>query len=195
LALLDRETRSFHAEADRGWHQLLRGGETSRADYARQLIVTYGFESPFEAACSRIPGVGQIIDLRGRWRSGLIAQDLLAMGCASDDVTNMPCASLAPFQEAAEALAWMYVVQRPSLIHADIGEKLTSRFVDLVRATSYLAAYDGTESKRWAELGIALDQLCVSERVCERVIGSACTAFRTLVEWQGAGQSARHRAG
>ena len=64
------------------------------------------------------------------------------MGCAPDDVTNMRCFSLAPFQDAAEALAWMYVVQRPSLIHADIRDELTSRFVDLVRATSYLGAYE-----------------------------------------------------
>jgi heme oxygenase len=169
LALLDRETRSFHAEADRDWHRLLRVGQTTRDDYTRQLIATYGFESPFEAACSRTPGVGHAIDLRGRWRSGLIAQDLLAMGCTADEVTNIRCLSLAAFQDAAEALAWMYVVERPSLTHADIREELTSRFVDLARATSYLGAYEGTESKRWAELGIALDHFCVSEKVCKRV--------------------------
>lgn len=189
LALLDRETRSFHAEADRGWHRLLRGSETTRCDYTRQLMVTYGFELPFDAACSRTPGLGHVLDLRGRWRSALIAQDLLAIGCAADEVANIQCVSLAPFQDAAEALAWMYVVQRPSLIHADIREELTSRFVDLVRATSYLGAYEGSESKRWAEVGIALDHFCVSDKACKRVIDSAFTAFRTLIEWQRVGET------
>src|SRR4051794_4517693 len=65
LALLDRETRGLHAEADRGCHRLLRDG-ANRDDYVHQLTVTYGFEVPFEAACSYTPGLGQLIDLRGR---------------------------------------------------------------------------------------------------------------------------------
>jgi hypothetical protein len=54
--LLDRETGSFHADADRGWHRLLQGGDTKRDDYLRQLTATYGFEMPFEAACESTSG-------------------------------------------------------------------------------------------------------------------------------------------
>ena len=105
LALLDRETRALHVEADRGWVRLLRDSSTTRDDYLHQLAVTYGFESNYEAACSYTPGVGQALDLRGRWRSGLIAQDLLTLGCTAHDVEATRCYSLAPFQDAAEALA------------------------------------------------------------------------------------------
>lgn len=184
LALLDRETRAFHAEADRGWVRLLRDSSTTRDDYLQQLTVTYGFESSFEAACSYTPGVGQAIDLRGRWRSGLLAQDLLTLGSTAHDVEAMRCYFLAPFQDAAEALAWMYVVERPTSIHEDVRDELVSRFVDFSRATTYLGAYEGAVSRRRAELGIALDQLCVSDKVCKRVIEAARAGFQSLIEWQ-----------
>ena len=184
LALLDREMRARHVEADQGWVRLLRDSSTTRDDYLHQLAVTYGFESTYEAACSYTPGVGQAIDLRGRWRSGLIAQDLLTLGCTAHDVEAMRCYSLPPFQDAAEALAWMYVVERPTLIHEDVGEELVSRFVDLARAMTYLSAYEGAVSKRRTELGIALDQLCVSDKVCKRVIEAAGAGFHALIEWQ-----------
>ena len=184
LALLDRETRPLHVEADWGWVRLLRDSSTTRDDYLHQLSLTYGFESAYEAACSYTPGVGQAVDLRARWRSGLIAQDLLALGCTAHDVEASRCYSLAPFQDAAEALAWMYVVERLTSIHEEVRDELVSRFVDLARATTYLSAYEGAVSKRRAELGIALDQLCISDKVCKRVIEAARAGFHALFEWQ-----------
>jgi heme oxygenase len=191
--MLDRETRAFHADVDRGWHRLLQGTDTTREDYVHQLTMTYGFETPFEAACAYTPGLSQLIDLRGRSRSSLIAQDLLMLGQAAEDVRAIRCAELAPFQDAAEALAWLYVVERPTLLYAEVHEELTSRFVDLLRATSYLRAYEGTVSKRWSELGIALDQLCVSDKVCRRVLEAARGAFGALVDWQRASGRASQR--
>jgi heme oxygenase len=110
--------------------------------------------------------------------------DLLMLGHATDDVKAIRCASLAPFQDAAEVLAWLYVVERPTAFYADVQEELTSRFVDLARATSYLQAYEGTVSKRWSELGIALDLLCRSDKVRKRVTEAASTAFGALIDWQ-----------
>ena len=104
LALLDRETRPLHAEADRGWGRLLHDGSTTRDDYFQQLAMTYGFEWSYEAACSYTPGVGQAIDLRGRWRSGLIAQDLLTLGCTAHDVEAIADRGLRPLaSETARA--------------------------------------------------------------------------------------------
>jgi len=195
LALLDRETREFHAEADRGWHRLLRDDRVTRDEYVHQLIVTYAFELPFELACSHTPGLAQTIDLRGRSRSTLITQDLLALGCSMDEVKAIRYCALAPFQDAAEALAWMYVVERPTLVHAQIREELRSRFVDLWRATTYLSAFEGNASKRRTELGIALDRLCVSDRVRKRVIEAAHAGFQALIEWQHAGNPAQQNVG
>lgn len=183
LALLDRETRPLHADADSGWQRLMQDNGT-RDDYVHQLTVTYGFEMPFEVACAYTPALSQLIDLRGRSRSPLIVQDLMMLGHTAEEVKAIRCTSLGPFQDAAEALAWLYVVERPTLRHADLHEHLTSRFVDLLRATSYLRAYEGTVNKRRAELGIALDQLCVSDKVCRRVTEAAHAAFSALIDWQ-----------
>lgn len=47
-----------------------------------------------------------------------------------------------------------------------------------------LRAYEGSASMRRAELGIALDQLCISDKVCKRVIEAARAGFHALIEWQ-----------
>jgi heme oxygenase len=185
LARLDREMASLHGEVDREWYGLLRDRSLTREEYVRHLTVTYGFESPFELACSHTPGLAGAIDLRGRWRAGLIVQDLLALGAAPEDVPLIRCHELARFQDAAEALAWMYVVERPTLIYGELRDDLTSRFVDLSRATAYLGAYDGTASRRWAELGIALDRVCISDRGCARVVEAAHAALRARSDWRG----------
>jgi heme oxygenase len=184
LARLDRAMAPLHVEIDQEWHRLVRDPGATRDDYRRQLMITYGFESPFEVQCSHTPGLAHAIDLRGRWRAGLIVQDLLALGATQDDVANLRRHSPARFPDAAEALAWMYVIERPTLIHGDLRDELTERFVDLAGATAYLAAYGSTASKRWAELGIALDRVSGSDKVYRRVIDAAHAALSAWRDWR-----------
>lgn len=184
LSRLDRETGGFHAHVDRGWCHLLHDPSATREDYAHQLVASYGFEGPFEAACAYTPGLSQVVDLRGRARSGLIAQDLLALRLSPEQVTNLRCFQRPPFQDAVEALAWMYVVERPALVYDDIRKRLTSRFVDLTRACTYLRAYEGVATKQWAELGRALDDVCTSSDICDRLLKSVVEASEAIVEWQ-----------
>ena len=186
LAQLDHETGVHHTVVNRPWKQLLGGSGYSREDYVRQLVTTYGFEAPYETACAYTPGVSQVIDLRGRWRSGLIAQDLLTLGWAADQITQVKCYSRAPFQDAVEALGWMYVVERSALMHLDVRDELETRFFDIGRACTYLGAYESTINKRWAELGIALDRFIGSNRVADRVIAAAQEAFAALNQWRRA---------
>jgi len=183
LARLDRETGEHHADSVRGWTRLVDGDQVARDEYIRQLVMTYGFEAPYEAACQYTPGLAQTIDLRGRWRSGLIAQDLLALGWKPDEITRVRCHSVSPFQDAAEALGWMYAVERATLCHLDVRDELVSRFVDLSRACAYLGAYERAVSRRWSELGVAIDQLAASRRVSDRILAAACEAFAKLREW------------
>jgi len=187
LARLDRETGGHHSESASAWKRLIESN-AARDGYARQLTTTYGFEAPYEAACQYTPGLAQTIDLRGRWRSGLIAQDLLALGWTPDEITRLKCRSVAPFQDAAEALGWMYVVERATLFHVDVRDALVERFVDLGRACSYLGAYERSVSRRWSELGIAIDRLCTSQRVAHRVVDAAREALAATCEWQRASE-------
>jgi heme oxygenase len=183
LAHLDRETTALHDECDRGWRRLLQARDISREEYAQQLMITYGFEAPFEAACAYTPELSSVIDLRGRARSGLIAQDLLALGRTPDQVTRTNTYPLASFQDAAEALGWMYVVERPTLIYDEVRDALATRFYDLSRATMYLSAYEKQASRRRAELGTALDRVSSNDKIRERVIDAARNAFGALVSW------------
>ena len=185
LARLDREMGAHHSELVRGWTRLLNSN-LAREDYVHQLATTYGFEAPYEAACQYTPGLVQVVDLRGRWRSGLIAQDLLTLGWTPDEITKVKCRSASPFQDAAEALGWMYIVERATLFHLDVRDALAERYVDLSRASAYLAAYERSVSRRWGELGIALDRLATSQGVAHRIVDAAKNAFAALREWERA---------
>lgn len=185
LACLDRDTVDFQLPAERGWRQWMESDAATRADYTKQLALTYGFEAPFEAACAYTPGLSQAIDLRGRSRAGLIAQDLLTLGRNPSEITATHTHGIAPFQDPAEALAWMYVVERPTLIFEAVRLQLTARFTDLTRATTYLSAYEGQTNQRWAELGRALDRVCTSDKVRERIAAATTDAFKALLAWQG----------
>jgi heme oxygenase len=183
LAHLDRETAPFHADAGRAW-TLLRGTESTRADYARQLAVTYGLEAPFEAACAYTPGLSQVIDLRGRARSGLIAQDLLTLGWTPERITSLNTYRIVPFQDATEALGWIYVIERAAFVYEDVRDALVTRFHDLGRAVMYLGAYEKQMNRRWADLGTALDRVATSDGARDRVLEAAKDAFEARVEWQ-----------
>src|SRR5574338_1033973 len=158
LLRLNLETRGFHALADEGSLALLRDDAT-RLDYARWLAAVYGFEAPLEAALAYTPNLKLLIDLRSRSRAGLVVQDLLALGLRAGEITDLPqCLPMAPFRSPIEALGWLYVVERSTLLHDAIRRHITSRLPELAIATSYLSSYAGNAGARWAELGHVLDR-------------------------------------
>ena len=62
---LNMETRAQHPEADYPWLELM-SHDASRTGYVDQLVATYGFEAPVEAAFQLTPYLGQVIPLRPR---------------------------------------------------------------------------------------------------------------------------------
>ena len=182
LARLDLATADLHRPCERQWRRFLDEHGTL-ADYMSVLARTYGLEAPFEAACSYTRGFADIVDPRGRWRSGLIAQDLLALGWGAAGITSIRCAPITPFQDVTHALAWLYAVERPAALYPLVREKLEYRHADVQRATHYLAAFERIASRRHAELGTALDQLATSEIEVERVLAAATEAFEFVRDW------------
>ncbi len=195
LAKLDRALEDDLDRSDRGWTWLVETLEATREDYIHLLVVTYGFEAPYDAACAYTPGLGQLIDLRGRWRSGLIAQDLLALGWTPEQITSLKYRELAMFDDAAEAIGWMYVVERSTLIHEAVRLELLNRWADFLPACVYLGAYGRVASKRRAELGIALDRLCSNDEVFDRVHMAARDASDALLAWHRTNQVGLRRVG
>jgi len=179
LTQLEMETRAHHDAADAPWLELLLRDVTVEG-YIAQLVRTYGFEAPLEAALAYTPRLGALLDLRAHWRAGLIAQDLLALDMAPSTIANIPQSpSIAPFATTTQALGWLYVVERSSRIHEVVAEHLERWLPRYAGARTYLCAYRNVREQRWRELGEVLEQAHPSTEL----IAAAHEAFRTARRW------------
>lgn len=182
LARLNTETRAQHPEADFPWLELM-SADVSRSRYIDQLVATYGFEAPVEAVLALTPHLNEIIPLRPRARSGFIVEDLLALGITASKLARTPqCRDILPFRDPAEALGWMYVIERATLLHEAVRLHVTTRIAN-VSAWSYLSAYRGTATQKWAELGAALDSFAITPASADAIVSAARTAFTLQRDW------------
>lgn len=182
LLRLNLETRAFHDAADEAWLRLLQPS-VSRADYMRQLVTAYGFEAPLEAAFAYTPNLKLFVDLRQRSRAGLLAQDLLALGLRANEVSQLPQCMIAPFTSPLEAMGWLYVTERSTLLHERVRTHLQGRIPGVTHALAYLRAYEGMVNARWNELGHAIDRAVRTEPHLHDLIASAKAAFRHFTQW------------
>lgn len=183
LARLNVATRHWHARVDEAWLDLLRPN-VSRADYLEQLVRAYGFIAPFEGAYKYTPGVGRVLDFRQLMQAGLIAQDLLALGLRPAQVAMLPqCPSITPFRDIAEALGWLYLVERSTLLHDRVRQHVLERLPELSDACSYLSQYDGRVSEHWRTFGRMLDRVGAKPGVANEVVAAAQAAFATAHHW------------
>ena len=185
LVRLNLETRTFHDAADEGWLDLLQPTVT-RSDYLRQLVITYGFEAPLEAAFAYTPNLKLFVNLRQRSRAGLLAQDLLALGVRTNEISTLPHCLIAPFSGPIEAFGWLYVSERATLLHDRVRRHLLARLPDVHDASAYLRAYEGVVSARWYELGHAIDRAVRTEPHTNDLIAAARAAFRRMADWSNA---------
>jgi heme oxygenase len=182
LLRLNLETRAHHSAADESWLGLLHPSVT-RSDYMRRLVTTYGFEGPLEAALAYTPNLKLFVDLRQRSRAGLIAKDLLALGVRAAEISTLPQCLIAPFAGPIEALGWLYVAERVTLLHDRVRRHLLTRIPDVQDMCAYLSAYDGVVNARWNELGHAIDRAIRTEQHTDDLISAAKCAFRRMSEW------------
>jgi heme oxygenase len=182
LTRLNLETRAHHPEADYPWLELV-SLQASRAQYIDQLVATYGFEAPVEAALVLTPHLADVMVLRQRARSGLIVEDLLTLGFSPAKIARLPqCRRIAPFRDAAEALGWIYVLERSTLLHDTVRSHLASR-IPTVATWAYLSAYRGVATQRWHELGVALDSFAIAPASADQIVAGARAAFDCLRDW------------
>lgn len=179
LARLKRETFVHHAAADSDRLSLLSAdGRT----YVSQVSRIFGFEWPFETALATTPDIADVCEVRARTKIRLLKSDLGGLGVLA--TSDVPRFRMSPFRHVAEALGWLYVVERNSLLHGVIHRHLSNRLPEQLRAGgSYVAFYERAAHQSWRKLGIALDLAACSAQLADRIVASANDAFRAQRHW------------
>lgn len=188
LMRLDLETRPYHPAADASWRALLVD-DVSEEDYAAQLARACGFEGPIEAALAYTPGLRSVMNVRRRQRSGLVAEDLLALGLEPAEIARLPVLSIAPFATPRQALGWLYVVERMTVVHAIVREHLLAYLPHASRALTYLSAHEASLGSRWLDLAAALERVAPNEVALDEVVVAALAGFRCAIDWYAGEQS------
>lgn len=191
---LHNATRPNHADADADFDLLFRE-ETSQADYLLYLTRQYGFEAPLEAALVRTPNLDLMIDLAEREKANLLGHDLISLGIHPAAVSQVPqCLRVPQFRGAAEALGWMYVIERATLAHSVIRRHLLTRLPKAMRdASMYLQAYAGMVGTRWRAFGTVLDDVARHPAIADRIVDAANEAFRAQRRWIQSDLNSQHR--
>lgn len=186
LTRLNEETQLHHAEADSDVDRYLFCEGGSAVDYRMYLQRVYGFLVPLEAALATAPDLDQLIDVRSRAKSALVARDLLALGMTMNEVNQLPqCMRIQAFRGPAAALGWMYVIERPLLASAVIRGHLAAQLpAEMLNASSFFMCYAGQVGAMWRELGDVMDRVAVTPAIADRIVVAAHDAFKTLHKWR-----------
>lgn len=181
---LNEATRLHHAEAETEFDVLFER-ETTPGHYLKFLVRAYGFEAPLESMLALTPSLRRVIDLEERRKAGFIAEDLLALGLRPVQIAELPqCLGIPQFRGAAEALGWMYVVERTTLAHSIVRRHLLMRLPREIRhASNYLSCYAGVVGVRWRGFGAALDDFACMQVLEDRIAAAASEAFRCQRRW------------
>lgn len=155
---------------------------SERSSYASFLTRIYGFESPLEAALLSTDKLDEWLDLRDRGHLHLLRADLHMLGVV--DPNQQRRCSIVPFRHPAEALGWLYVVERNTLLHGVIERHLRGRMPDVLRsAGSYLAGQQRSNGLRFRDLGGVMDRIAKDPMCADRIAIAAKVAFRVQHGW------------
>jgi heme oxygenase len=178
IARLDRDTRTHHARADVERLALLRPNAL-RDEYVDYLVKLYGFEAPIEEALANAPDLAAVV--RYRRRSELLAADLMTLGKNPVALRSIDPPAIASL---AEALGWLYVVERGRLMHGILHRHLAKVLrTEVSTAGCYLASHIGSAGARRHELGVALDRVARSVLTAQVISATAHAAFRRERRW------------
>ena len=172
LERLDLETKIHHGPADSARVALL--AKPTRDRYADYLAKVYAFEAPAEARWIRTPGLEATLDVTSRLFTPVLAKDLATLGRFPDVYET------GSFKGIAQALGWMYVVERGRLMNAMLHRHLMRRLpFESSIAGTYMAG-SGSLGLRWQQLAEALDDVSKHPLMVTQVINGALEAFRVM---------------
>jgi heme oxygenase len=178
LGLLAQQTQRHHATAD--GDRLAMMEKPTRDRYRELLAQIYCFEAPIEAALVATDGIDGRI-LRSHLKTSRLAGDLDALSVPAHQLTMR---DVPRFEAPADALGWLWVLHRNTLLHGLIQRYLVSKLPDTAHAaSSYLSAFDGRAGALMRELGAVLDQTARRVSIAERIVAAANEAFRVQRQW------------
>lgn len=180
LLRLGFETSAHHATADADRLQLM--DVRSAAEYRTALTAILGFEAPLEVALSTIGGRTL---MRERARAHWLRRDLHALGMTDAAIACLPQCSIR-ISSLTQALGWMFVLERHTLLAGLIQRHLVHRFGELLRdATGYLAASSGDgPGARFRTLCETIDNHAAQHDAYPNILVSAAfEAFRCQRQW------------
>jgi heme oxygenase len=179
LLRLALETKPHHASADADRLALLEDPSAQR--YRMFLARIYTFESRYEQALVQTPGLDPRI-VRARMRAARARDDLLALGAAPAELLAWTRPPIPVFRSEAQALGWIYVVERNTLLHGLLRRHLARALADTMeRASRYLGAYDAP-GMRYRELGGELDA-GARRAIPSQIVEAAHAAFACQRLW------------
>jgi heme oxygenase len=152
----------------------------TRERYRALLARIYSFEAPVEHAVIATAGIERDL-LRTHLKTERLVADLEALELDPRDVT--PTYAL-QFRSAPEALGWLWVVHRNTLLHGLLYRYLQTKLPDSMRAAgSYLSAFEGRAGALMRTLGNALGAAATRPTIMERTVKAANDAFRMQRQW------------
>jgi heme oxygenase len=151
-------------------------------DYRAWLTAVYGFELKVEQAIARVVELDTAM-LRERLKMGRLREDLTSLGLSPTQIGRLPTATNIALTSAPQALGWMFVLERQSLMSGIIVRHLIHELGDVVRGASrYLSAYGEQPGARFRELGELLNA-AAQRHAANTIIAAAHDAFRAQRQW------------
>src|SRR5688500_16189748 len=180
LIRLALETKSHHAGADADRLMLLEDASPER--YRAFLEMIYAFESRYEEALIQAPDLDPRI-VRARTKVARLRNDLLALGATLAELAALPRPLVPAFRSEAEALGWMYVVERNTLLHGLVRRHLARMMpAVIVRAGSYFGVYGDSPGAKYRDLGLDIDAAARRD-IPSRIVDAAHGAFACQRLW------------
>ena len=178
------ETTRHHRAADED--RLAALELTTVEGYRTLLARILGFEAVVEAAIARVTDL-EAAFVRDRLKSSHLQHDLRALGMTPESIAMLPQPSSVSIRSGAQALGWMFVLERNTLLAGQIRRYLLRTLGPSVEpACSYFAAYGDTPGAKFRAFGAAL---CAYAHLHApaAIVAAANEAFRAQRQWYCSG--------
>ena len=178
LVRLGLETTMHHAPADDD--RLVALSIRTVGEYRAFLVRVFGFEAPIEEAVARVSEL-EIRFLRERSRMALLRRDLVELGYSELQFSHFARAPGIAIRTAAEALGWMFVLERQTLL-AGLLKRQIQQVLGSDTPVGYLGASGDRPGARFREFGAQLGELARMHSPAA-IVDAANTAFRAQRQW------------